>query len=817
MKQLFSDFRYGARMMSKAKLFAAIAIVTLAIGIGANTAIFSVIYGVLLRPLPFQEADRLVQIWHTPPQSSFPGVKTFSVSYANFVDWKKQSQTFEQMAITSFAAFNLTGVGEPEVLRGRYVSPEFFSLLQVSPMLGRTFAPDEDQQGRNHIIVLSNTMWKTRFGSDRGLVGRTVMLDDSPYTVIGVMPPNFHYPDYAEFWAPMSLTDSEKAVRGEHHFMVIGRLKPGADIKAAQAEMDTISRRLEQQYPVDDKGWGAVVVPLKEQMVGDVRPALLVLLSSVVFVLLIACVNVANLMLAKILDRRKEIAIRNAMGASRGRIIRQVLSESVLMAICGGTLGAVLAYVGVQAIVSYLSDQLPRAADITVDWRVLAFTMVVSVAAGLLTGIMPAWRLSNVNVSDALKRGSGRGAETGGKRTRAALVVAEVALSLMLLAGAGLLLRSLWKLQSVDPGFDIHNTLTAHVSLPDKQLGNPQKATIILQQLLSQLRSIPGVQTAAFIDDLPLQGGSMQPVAVEGRPVVAMADQPEMAARRAGADYFRALHIRVIRGREFLDSDSLDRPRVALVSNSMAQHYWPNEDPIGKHITMTFSQGGPREIVGVVDDVKVNGLDVQEDQPTVYTPMSQLDMPNPAFGGSEFHAPNLTVVLRTTNKPTSAIMALTNAIHQVVPGTPIADVQTLEEFTADSLAPQRFNFFLLGTFAALALLLATLGIYSVLAYSVRRRTQEIGIRIALGAQIRDVLRLVLGEGMGLVMVGVVSGLIGALVLSRFLRSMLFNVGTTDVPTFVAVAALLSLIALGACYLPARRAMRINPVSALRDE
>jgi putative ABC transport system permease protein len=814
-KQLLSDFRYGTRMMKKAKLFAVIAVLTLAIGIGANTAIFSVIYGVLLRPLPFNEPDRLVQIWHTPPQSSFPGMKAFSVSAANYLDWKAESKSFEKMAITSFSRLNLSGNGEPQPLRGRRVSPDFFSALQVSPMLGRTIAEGEDQPGHEHVIVLSHALWTAKFGADASLVGRNITLDETPYTVIGVMARDFRYPEDAEFWVPLAFTPAERTVRGEHHYSVVARLKPGVDIHSAQSEMDTISRRLEQLYPVDNKGWGAITIPLKEDLVGDVRPALLVLLGSVVFVLLIACVNVANLMLAKILDRRKEIAIRNALGASRARIIQQVLSESVVLSIVGGILGAALAYFGVHAIVTYLADRLPRAADITVDWRVLVFTLLISVVAGILTGLAPALRLSKVNVSDELKRGGGRGAETGGKRTRSTLVVAEVALSLMLLAGAGLLLRSLWKLQSVDPGFDIHNVLTASFSVPETKLPTPQQAGTFYQQILQNLRNVPGVESAALIDDLPLAGGSMQPIAVEGRPAAAMSEQPEMPVRRASSDYFRTMRIRVDQGREFNDNDVVDRPRVVIVSKSFAKRYWPNENPIGKHLTLSFFQGGPREVVGIVDDVKVHGLDMPEDVPTVYTPAMQPDLPDPSFG--EFRAGGLYLVVRTKTNPTSLVTAVDEAVHKAAPGTPVAEVQTLEQFTADSLAPQRFNFFLLGTFAALALLLATLGIYSVLAYSVRRRTQEIGIRIAMGAQIRDVLRLVLGEGMGLVMIGVVSGLVGTFILSRFLQSMLYNVGTTDLPTFLGVAVLLSIIALGACYLPARRAMRINPVNALRDE
>jgi putative ABC transport system permease protein len=814
MKQLRADFRYGLRMMMKSKLFSIIAVLTLGIGIGANSAIFSVVYGVLLRPLPFKNPERLMYIWHTPPQTSFPGMKTFSVSPANYFDWKHQSHSFEQMAVSGFKGLNLTGIGEPQALRGQAVSPEYFSVLGVAPMLGRSFAPDEDQSGRDHVVILSYGLWKSHFGADRGIVGRTINLDESPYTVIGVMPGNFRFPEYAEFWSPLSWTPATRAVRGAHDLSVIARLKPGVDLHTAQAEMNTIARRLEQEYPVDDKGWGAVVVPLREDMVGDVRPALLVLLGAVLLVLLIACANVANLMLAKILDRRTEIAVRSALGASRSRILQQVLSEAVLLAIFGGVLGTLLAIFGVSAIVGYLSDQLPRAREISLDQWVLGFTLLISVATGLITGVVPAWRLSNVNVGEALKHG-GRGADTGGKHTRSILVVAEVALSLILLVGAGLLMRTLWKLQSVDPGFNPHNVLTASLSLADKKFSTPQQTSLFYEQVRQQVKTVPGVTSAALVTSLPFSGGSIQPVGLEGHPVVAMADQPEVPVRLISADYFRTMGIGILQGREFADNDTSERPRVAVISEAMARRFWPGERAIGKHVNLTFSQGGPREIVGVVDNVKLRGLDVQEDLPTLYSPVSQFDYPDPKF--DEFRSPSLSLVVRTSLAPKNLATAVTNAVHKVDAGTPVLDVLTMEELMASSLAPQRFNMFLLGTFAAVALLLATIGIYSVLAYSVQRRTPEIGIRIALGAQVSHVLRLVLGEGMGLVLAGVAFGVVGALALSRFLRSLLYGVGSDDIPTLLCVAALLSIVALGACYLPARRAMRIDPVVALRDE
>jgi putative ABC transport system permease protein len=811
--QLLADLKYGVRAMRRAKLFTLIAVLTLAVGIGANTAMFSVVYGVLLRPLAYPDADRLVFVWHAPPQSSFPGAKIFAVSAANYFDWKAQAKSFEQMSVIGGARFNLTGAGEPIALIGRTVSPEYFAIMGTAPMLGRTFAPDQDQPGNDHVVVLSYGLWQKQFGGDGNVIGRTVDFDDVPYTIIGVMPPEFARGGPA-FWAPITFTPGARAVRGEHSLLVVARLKKGVDLKAARAEMTTISRRLEAAYPADNKGWGATVIPMQEQMVGNVRPALLILLGAVGFVLLIACANVANLMLAKVFDRRGEISIRTALGASRGRVVKQMLTESALLGIAGGALGAVLASVGVRAIVRHLSDQLPRAAEITVDYWVLAFTLLISVLSGVITGVAPAWRLSNANLSDALKQ-VGRGADTGGKRTRSVLVVAEVALSLVLLAGAGLLLRSLWNLQRVDPGFDPKGALTARLSVPRTRFTQPEQAASFYERIHQALRTVPGIESAALVDSLPFAGGSTQPMQLEGHPVVEMADQPEVPVRVVSSDYFRAMRIRLVRGRAFAESDTRDRLRVAVISRAMAKKFWPSEDAIGKHVTLTFFQGGPREIVGVVDDVKIDGLAVTDSIPTLYWPVSQLDPLAARFG--EFRTPSLSLVVRTSLKPETLASAVTTAVHQVDATTPVLDVRSLDDVVGGSLEPQRFNMFLLGTFAVIALLLATVGIYSVLAYSVRRRTAEIGIRLALGAKTRDVLALVIGEGMGLVLAGVGIGIVGALAVSRVLRSLVFGTGTADLATFTAVALLFCLVALGACYLPARRAARVDPLAALRYE
>ena len=814
LRNLWSDTKSGLRGMRKSKGFAAVAILTLAVGIGANTAMFSVVYSVLVKPFSYAEPDRLAFVWHTPPQSSFPGVKTFAASPANYFDWKAQAASFEEMSIQSYSTANFSWGGEPRVLRGQSVSPEFFSLLGVKPELGRTFRLDEDQPGHDQVLVISHALWTTQFGRDPGVVGRMVKADDAPFTIIGVMGPNFHYPRYAQYWRPLSWTPASRAVRGEHHYVVLARLKNGVELPAAQSEMDGISKRLEHAYPADNKGWGARVVGFKEEIVGDTRTALLVLLGAVAFVLLISCANVANLMLGKVLDRRSEIAIRQALGASRGRILQQMLAESLLMAAIGGVLGAIFAEIGVSAVVGSLSNYLPRAADIAVDRWALFFTIAVSVLCGVGTGLTPAWRLSNTNTNDELKN-RGRGVETGGTQARSALVVAEVALALVLLAGAGLLMRTLWALQSVNTGFDARGLLTASLSIPGKKFVNPAQAVSFYQRIQEHVRNIPGVQSAALVDSLPISGGSMQPVAIEGRPVAAMADQPEVAVRIISADYFKTMRIRVLKGREFSEADSAERPRVAVVSRSMAAKFWPNGDALGRHLTLSFFDEPAREIVGIVDDVKMETLEAQSESPALYYPVAQVGMPKAQFG--DFRAPYLNVVARTSLKAESLVHAVENAVHEVDPATAVSDVMTMESFVADSLGPKRFNILLLGSFAAIALLLAAIGTYSVMTYSVQRRNGEIGIRVALGASRADILRLVVGEGLKLVVGGIVIGLIGASFLSRVLESMLFGVKTTDPITFLCVAFLLTAIAVLACYIPARRAFRIDPMSALRQE
>jgi len=815
MPGLLQDLRYALRQIRKSPGFAAVAVLTLALGIGANSAIFSVVDGVLLKPLPYREPDRLVRVWHVPPAKSFPGIPTFAVSAANFLDWQRQNHVFDQMTIFSYRGFTVTGDGKPEQVDACAVSPTFFSLLGVEPLLGRTLLPEEDVPGKANVVVQSYRFWQEHFGANRAIVGQNIHLDGQSFLVAGVMPRDFRTPDFAKFWTPMAWTDQERAVRGEHHYVVMARLKPGVDLEQAQAEMNTISARLEQQYPEDDKGWGAVVRPLHADMVSDVKSALFVLLGSVAFVLLIACVNVANLTLAKTFTRQKEIAIRAAMGASSARVLRQILVENMFLGLVGGAIGLVYAHFGVRLIMAFLADKVPQSVDVSLNATVLLFTVVISLVTGILAGVLPGIRLSRPNVNQALKQGLGRtDSDSGGSRTRTTLVVAEVALSLVLLFGAGLMIRSFQQLQRVNPGFDSDNVMTMTLAVARAKFPTPPLQTAFYQQVLERVRTLPGVQSAGVVDDVPLDGnGSHQPIAIEGRPALAMADQPEVDVRVSSPGYLNSMRIPIVRGRDFNDSDAIGRPGVVLISATMAREFWPGEDPIGKHLTLTFFPGMVREIVGVVGDVKMDALDQTRPSSSLYMPLAQLTPP--AMG--KWQSFPMVLVLRTVNAPGSVVAAATNTVHEIDPELPVRDVLSMNDVMANSVGQQRFNMLLLGAFGVLALFLAAIGIYSVLSYSVRRRVQEIGIRLALGAKLHDVLRMVVVEGMKPVALGVALGIAGAFVLGRLLASLIFSVKPTDPLTFLAAAALLALISLLACMIPAYRATRVDPMGALRYE
>ncbi|HET7348477.1 MAG TPA: ABC transporter permease [Acidobacteriaceae bacterium] len=814
MSQPGRNIKFALRQLWKSPGFTIVAVLIFALGIGANTAIFSVVNGVLLEPLPFRNPDRLVQLWHTPPQSSFPGITRFALSAANFLDWQKQNHVFEEMTLYTFRGFDLSGTGKPESLRSGAVTSSFFSVLGVQPLYGRVFTADEDQPGRNHVAILTYRYWKQHYGADPGVIGRTINLDGTAYQIVGVMGPRMTRPDFAQIWTPLGLTPQEAAVRGEHHYLAMARLKPGVTLAQAQNEMNTISHRLEVQYPADDKGWGAEVISLRDSLVGDVRPALLMMLGAVGFVLLIACANVANLMLGRAFARRKEIAIRTALGASRAGVIRLLVVECLIVALAGGALGLYTAHFGIDLLIKFFADKLPRMGDIGLNRTVLLFALALSIVTGLLSGLLPGIALTRGDINEALKQGLGRtDADAGSGLTRSALVTIEVALSLVLLVGAGLMVRSLWKLQATDPGFDVHNVLTASLEVPRKQFTAPEQETQFLSSALERIRAVPGVESAATIDDLPLEGGSNQPVAISGRPVQPMSEQPEVSVRVVSPDYFQTMKIPILAGRDFTWGDKPDAAAVVVISKSMANQFWPHDNPIGQHLKLTFFPDRERTVVGVVGDVKQNGLDTTSGIATLYWPAAQV--------GAGFDGPwrpyGLSLAIRTSVPPLTLTKAISSAVAQVNGSIPVDNVLTLEDLVGGTLTQNKFNMELLAIFGGLAVLLCSIGIYSVLAYSVRRRIRDIGLRLAFGASLSDVARLVILEGMKPTLAGIALGLLGAFAMGRVVSSLIYGISARDLTTFLCVTVLLVLIAFTASLLPALRATRIDPLTVLRDE
>jgi putative ABC transport system permease protein len=805
LERLAQDTRAGWRGLRKHPGFSLLAILTLALGIGANTAIFSLVSALLLRPLPYEQPDRLVQLWHTPPQQQFPGRNRFALSPANFLDYRARSHAFEHAAAYGGADLSFSEGSRPESLTAALVEPDLFAVLRTRPQAGRTFLPEEETPGRDKVAILSDRLWRSRFGGDAGVVGRPVRLGGEPYTVVGVMPPEFRFPEWADLWVPLAWTDKDKALRGIHDYLAIARLAPDASVAQAQAELDTIARALEEQYPEDDRGWGALVVPLHRELVGDVRPALWILFGAVTLVLLIACANVANLVLARTLARRKEMALRTALGASRGRILQQVLVENVFLGLAGGGLGLAVAHEGIAALTALLGEQLPRFTEVRLDLRVLAFTLAVSVLTGLAAGLLPGLRLTRVDPAEALKQGMGRSAsDSGGRRTRGSLVVAEVSISLVLLVAAGLMVRTLGKLRAVDPGFDPRGVLSLTVALPDAKYADPGRRTAFFDAALERIRALPGVAAAGGIDGLPMRGGSTQPVVIEGSPDVPMSEQPEFAVRVVTPGYRETMRIPLVRGRDLADSDRPERPEVVLVSESFARRFWPEADPVGRRLSLTFDPG-LREVVGVIGDVKQQGLGATLPAPTIYLPMGQ----EPRYA--------LQLVVRPKAPLATLATDVSGAIAQEDPDQPVTDVQTLETVLLDSLAHQRATMLLLSLFAGFALLLAAIGIYSILSYSVRRRVPEIGLRVALGARRLDVLWMIVGNGLRLTGLGLAIGTLGALAATRLLSGLLYGVRPADPLTFLGVALLLTAAALLACWLPARVALRVDPMVALREE
>jgi putative ABC transport system permease protein len=813
METFWQDIRYGVRMLVKAPSVSIVATIALALGIGANTAIFSVVNGVLLRPLPFANPEQLMMVWENDVGH---GLGRGSASYPNFADWRDQNHVFERLASYHKENFILTGRGESTRLTGSVINADLLPLLGVTPALGRGFRPEEDQPGETgQVVLLSQDLFQQRFNADPKVLNQSLTLDGRNYTIIGVMPKAFQFPvqnEPTQLWTTVALDRAGKepvtVQRGAHYLNVIGRLKPGISLEQAQAEMTTISARLEQQYPDANLHRSTIVEPTLESLVGSVRPALLILLGAVGCVLLIACANVANLLLARAMVRHKEMAIRSALGASRLRVVRQLLTESVLLSLAGGALGLLLAVWWSDLLLTLGKQNIPRSFQVGLDWRVLAFTFLVSIVTGIVFGLVPAIHSAKTELTESLKEG-GRGSGDGARhnRIRGVLVVSELAIAVILLVGAGLLIQSLWRLRQVTPGFNPQNLLTFVVGIPDVKYPT-EKQVRFYRDLVGRLQSLPGVVSASAVTPLPLNGERYGiSFETEGRPV-AKGDEPSADFFTINAGYFKTMGIPLLRGRDFTERDDATTPGVIIVNEAFARKFFPNEDPIGKRIKPGIStdDSDPRmcEIVGLAADVRNRDL-TSDYRAGYFVPAAQI-----AFS-------QMTLVLRTTNDPHSLITAVQNEVHAMDDEVPVFNVKTMDEYLATTVAAPRFNATLLVIFAAVALVLTVVGLYGVMSYSVAQRTNEIGIRMALGAQTRDVVRLIVGQGFKLVLLGLVLGLVVALALTRVIASLLFGVTAYDPLTFIAVAVVLAGVALLACYIPARRATRLDPLHALRYE
>ena len=797
------DVRYGLRSLLKKPGFTLTAVIALGLGIGANTAIFSVINAVLLRSLGYPNPEKIVMLWEkNVARQSLQNV----VSPGNFLSWQKQSTSFEHMAGSWDSRANISGEGaEPEDVQAQRVTWTFFPALGVQPLIGRGFVADEDRPGGNPVIVLSHRLWQSRFGGNPGIVGKQATVSGRLYTVIGIMPPDFHFLNTeVQAWLPLAIDPVIDYRKSGRFLRTFGRLKPDVTLQQAQAEMSRIAGQLEQQYPEYNRGWDVNVVPLHEQIVGDIRPVLIVLLAAVAFVLLIACANVANLLLARAATRHKELALRAALGASRLRLVRQMLTESVLLALIGGAVGVFLAYWGIQLLVAFGPDNIPRLREVVIDPRVLAFTFGVSLATGILFGLLPALQASRPDLNDALKEGA-RGSSGGRVRVfRNVFVVAEVSLALVLLIGAALMIRSFFRLHQVKPGFVTENVLTMRVQLPSAKYPEPHQRANFFKQARERIATLPGVKAAGAINFLPLSGRASNTIFnIDGRPELPNEQAPGTEVRVVTPNYFNAMGIPLIRGRAFDERDGPES-RVLVINDTLARRFFPNEDPIGKRITVNWNPKLSDEIIGVVGDIRESALEA-EANPAVYWPH-----PRDSY---QF----MNLILRTAGDPLQTATAVQKEIRAIDPDQPVADVRTLAQVVAKSIARPRFNTLLLAIFAGVALLLASVGIYGVMNYSATQRTQEIGIRMALGANPDDILRLVVGHGMKLTLAGIVIGIIASLALTRVISTLLFGITATDLPTFLGVSVLLTVVALVANYIPARRATRVNPVVALRYE
>jgi putative ABC transport system permease protein len=807
MDTLRQDINYACRRLFRSPGFTAVAVVTLALGIGANSAIFSVVNAVLLRPLPYAEPERLVGLHH------FSEGTISSMSGPNFTDLRAMSKTMVDAAVYTRSRVILTGQGEPVRLDGARVSAGIFNVLGVPPILGRTFNADENQPGRNNVTILSYGLWQQRFGGDKKIVGRNITLDGISIQVVGVMPKGFSYPANRVLWMPIEYTkEFTTTQRASWYLTGVGRARPGISIAQVIAEVRGIGEQLAAQYPDQNEGVGLAAVPLHEDTVGNIRKAVLVLLGAVGLVLLIACTNVANLLLARAAAREGEMAVRSALGAGRGRLVRQLMTESLILGIVGGGLGLLLAVWGVDALISLEPQGIARLSEVRIDRGVVLFTIGLSLVTGMLFGIVPAFQATRTSMAGTLKEmGRGTVSTRGGARVRGALVIAEMALAVMLLTGAGLLVRSFTRLASVDPGFRAAQALTFELSLPDSRYDEEPRQIAFFQQLLPRLRALPGVESVAGVTSLPLTGASfVLSFQVDGRPRLPTSQQPAMDVRVTTPDYFQTMGISLKRGRFFTADDRLGSPQVVVITESAVRHYFPTEDPLGKKIVLGWGRGKdkPRAggvVVGIVGDVKDSGLD-EADPPELYLPFDQW----PVQG--------MSLIMKTSVPPASLGEAARRTVYAVDSNMPVANVRTLEQIVARSISQPKFYMTLLAVFAAVALVLAAIGIFGVLSYAVAQRTREIGIRMALGAQQRSVLTLIVMQAMMLAVAGVAIGTVCALVLSRSLvATLLFSTSPHDAVTFVVVAALLAVVALASSYIPARRATRVDPIVTLRAE
>jgi putative ABC transport system permease protein len=814
---LLQDARYALRILRSSPGFTGVAILTLALGIGANTAIFSVIDSVLLRPLPYREPAGLVMLWENNSQHPNPHN---TVSPPDFLDWQSRNSVFSEMAAIFDQHANLTGNGLPQEVVVQDVSANFFSVLGVAPILGPGFTAENGKAGHDNVVVLSYGFWKERFAGDAAVIGKTILLDGKAQTIVGVAPDNFSWfikdgsftGAKPQMWTPFVFPASFSDRKDIGRFLtVVARLKDGATVPQAQSQMNAIAARIAEEYPDFNGYWGANVVPVREQISGDLRPALLILFGAVAFVLLISCANVSSLLLARAAAREREIAVRTAIGASPWRIARQLLTESVILALIGGAIGVALAVWGANLLLAASPENLLDLRSVPIDWRVLAFAAGATLLAGLLFGVLPSYISAHSGIAETLKEG-GRGSSSGkGQQiARGAFVVVQMCLALVLLAGSGLLIRSFIRLVGVDPGFDASHLLTFKVSLPTSKYGNDKAILTFFEQLLSRVSHLPGVRSVSMCSFAPFSGlGSATAVHVLSQPERSVMDLPEAAVRVIGRDYLPTMQIPLHAGRTFNEQELTEERHVVIINQAFANQYLKGVNPLGQKAVIYMksleeSKNTPSEIIGVVGDVRQMGLDTPA-EPTVYWPHPELVI-------SE-----MTIVVRTANEPLALVSAVRNELQQMDPEQPIAAISTMDELLAGTLSRSRFTMLVLGVFAALALILACVGIYGVIAYSVTQRTQEFGIRMALGANRGDVFRLVLGQGTRLTLLGIGLGIVAALIVTRLMATLLYGVSATDPLTFTAVALLLAVVALAACYIPARRATRVDPIVALRYE